>query len=720
MPITINESTTFFISDESGDVPEGEANGLFAEDTRFLSCYLLRLDGQPLITLAAHQADFRTAEHFLTNPELPHVPVNTLGIVRRRTLNTGMRDELTIHNFGDREVSCTLELYIDVDFAGIFDVKRSTRVDKDAIRRLGSFTGAAEENGSVIRFSYVRDGLYRELLLRLSLPIAIAPGRCRAELVLSPRETWHLTLDFTTDTTRQTGTTRPGVATKHPAPHHDQLPRPAAGDSAIARSFSPSPGPELQGAAPVLTTDSYILHRAYERSIHDFVALRLRGEKICRGNLVLAAGIPWYMALFGRDSLLASYQALPFDPDLAAGTLRALASLQGEVVDPERDEEPGKILHEHRFSSITGHQRGIPRFPYYGSIDATPLFLILLAAHLRLTQSLELARELWPNAIRALEWIERYGDLDGDGYLEYSGTSDGLSNQGWKDSWDSIRYRDGRIAMGPIALCEVQGYAYAARLGFAKVCEALGEHDRAAKLRTDARRLAERFNHDFWLPDRRFYALALDGDKRPVDSLTSNPGHLLWTGIADEDKAAAVAETLISPNFFSGWGIRTMAIGEGGYNPVSYHNGSVWPHDNSFILAGLTRYGFTNEATRIADGLVAALGHSPDHRLPELFAGYGRDEAHAPVQYPTACRPQAWASGSVLLAIAAATGIELDGGSATAEHFPYEPFLPTDADELRLDGLHVGGSRVTIQLRRDRDRITREVDRRDGTETAAA
>jgi glycogen debranching enzyme len=734
MPITINESTTFFIADELGDVPEGEANGLFSEDTRFLSQYLLQLDGQAPLVLAADQVDYRTAEHFLTNPELPHAPGSTLGIVRRRIVGKGLRDEISLCNFGDNHLSCTLELLIDADFAGIFDVKRSTRIDKEAIRGLGTFSPTVENGGRIIRLCFERGHFHRELVVHLSQPIAVDPNHCSATIRLAPRETWQLTIEFATITTSHTGATpRPELPeqageeaeraeqeAKGTGPAAMEPPASAPGAPASIPPATTSRQAAIISKAPALRTDSYILHRAYERTVHDFAALRLRGEAICEGNLVLAAGIPWYMALFGRDSLIASYQALAFDPELAIGTLRALASLQGDKFDPERAEEPGKILHEHRFGTIAGPQRGIPRYPYYGSVDSTPLFLILLAALCRLTGNFAYARELRPNALRALEWIERYGDPDRDGYLEYQGRSNGLTNQGWKDSWDSVRFRDGRIAAGPIALSEVQGYAYAARLGLATIFDALGESDRATGLRTDARLLKERFNRDFWLPDRDFFAEALDGEKRPVDSLTSNPGHLLWTGIVDDEKARAIAETLLSPNLFSGWGVRTMALTEGGYNPVSYHNGSVWPHDNSLIVAGLMRYGFNMEAMRIVDGLIAALGHSPDHRLPELFAGYGRDQAHAPVQYPTACRPQAWASGSIFLALAAATGMELDGGSFTFDAFPYLPMLPTGINEIRLDGLRATGHRVTVTLLRKDGRITRQVERWHGEERTAA
>jgi glycogen debranching enzyme len=706
MAITINESTTFLICDERGDVQEWTEDGLYAEDTRFLSRYQLRLGGLEPIVLAADTVDYHTAEHFLTNPELEGVPGSSLGIVRRRRVGEGMRDELTIVNYGDDEAACALELFFDADFAEIFDVKRSTRVDKEAIRAQGVYEPWVEDEGRVIRLCYERDGFHRELVVRLSEPIALDPGHCSTELRLPPRAEWRLTIACTL------------VVTQHTAhAPHVYVPAPALEPERAEPRHA-----TLVSRAPALFTPTYPLGRGYTRAVHDFSALRLRGEKVCEGAFVVAAGIPWYMALFGRDSLIASYQALPIDPEIAIGVLRTLAALQGDRVDPRRAEQPGKIVHEHRFGRMHGTQRDVLTYPYYGTIDATPLFLILIAAYHRLTGDLALVRELRSNIDRALEWLQTYGDLDGDGYLEYPGKADhGLQNQGWKDSWDSVRFQDGRLAEGPIALCEVQGYAFAARLGVADLMDALGEPGRASTLRAEASTLRERFNRDFWMEERGYFAEALDGRKRRVDSITSNAGHLLWTGIADEEKARRVADQLVSPPLFSGWGVRTLAVGEGGYNPVSYHNGSVWPHDNSLIVAGLARYGFSDHAARISGALLSALGFSYDHRLPELFAGFGRGEAHEPVQYPTACRPQAWASGSIFLMLRAMVGLELlpvaaaapalrraaDGGEAHL--FTAPPFLPEGIDFIRLQGLWVGGGRTSVTLSREEGKLQRTI-----------
>lgn len=686
MPITINEDTTFLISDEVGDVPAGAEFGLYDEDTRFLSRYELTLDGRAPLLLAARATGAAAAVHVLTNPALPAVPRGQLGIVRQRLVGPGMREDLAITNHGDRDAALTLELRFDADFAHVFEVKRSIEVEQEAVERKGAAPEVGED-GRSLRFRSERSNLGRRLVVTFARQPEVAADRCRFALRLARRESWHLGLDaipFAEEASAAPGAAAGGNRRREAREHrhHREV--------------------ELVQGAPGLETDGDVLRRGYAQSVRDFAALCIKGEAVAEGEFVIAAGIPWFMALFGRDALIAAYQALPFYPERAKGVLRALARLQGIRVDPVRAEEPGKILHEHRFGTPTGTRRPIPAFPYYGSIDATPLFLILLAAVFRVTGDLDFVRSLHANALRALDWMERSGDRDGDGYLEYLREGEvGLENQGWKDSFDAIRFRDGTIARPPIALCEVQGYAFAARLGIADVLDALGEPERAAELRAAAAALKQRVNRDFWLPDRGSYALALDADKRPVDALTSNPGHLLWTGIADDDKARLVAERLLGPELFSGWGVRTMATTEGGYNPISYHNGSVWPHDNGLIVAGLARYGFTGHAARVVDGLLAALDRYADDRLPELFAGYGREEAPFPVEYPTANRPQAWAAGSVFLLLAAMLGLDVDAGTLREER----AFLPPGVNRVRLEGLWVDRRRAVVEATRTGERI---------------
>jgi glycogen debranching enzyme len=433
---------------------------------------------------------------------------------------------------------------------------------------------------------------------------------------------------------------------------------------------------------PRLETDWDPLEHVYERSLIDLAALRFE-TTLFPGQPMPAAGLPWFMTVFGRDSLLTSFQALPFVPELAETTLRVLAKYQATEVDDFRDAEPGKILHEIRFGELT-HFDERPHSPYYGTADATPLFLVLLDEVERWTGNTDLVRELEPAARAALDWIDRWGDRDGDGYVEYDrrNTETGLENQCWKDSWDSIRFADGTVAGGPIATCEIQGYVYDAKVRSARLArEVWGDDKLADRLEAEAEELKRRFNEDFWLEDRGFYALALDGEKRRVDSLTSNVGHLLWSGIVPEDRAERLAEHLVGDALFSGWGIRTMAEGEGGYNPIRYHNGTVWPHDNSLIAHGLARYGFRDEAARVALATLEAAAFFR-YRLPEVFAGYRRGRTSFPVEYPTASSPQAWATGTPLLLLRVLLGLEPDGDELRSD-----AYLPDTIEQIELTGV---------------------------------
>jgi glycogen debranching enzyme len=435
--------------------------------------------------------------------------------------------------------------------------------------------------------------------------------------------------------------------------------------------------------APQLQAGDDTLRHVYSRSLTDLAALRFYPHVAVQDVSLPAAGLPWFMALFGRDSLLTSYEALPYRPELARTTLTTLAARQGTELDDFRDEEPGKILHEVRFGELTA--TGLrPHSPYYGTADATPLFLVVLDEYERWTGDAELVTTLEPNARAALEWIDRYGDLDGDGYVEYAtrNPETGLVNQCWKDSWNSILYADGRIAEGPIAVCEIQGYVYDAKQRVARLARELwGDAALADRLEAEAQALRERFLEDFWIPERECFALALDGEKRRVDSLCSNMGHLLWSGIVDDARADAVAAHLMDAPLFSGWGVRTMAGTEGGYNPVEYHNGTVWPHENSLIAAGLSRYDHRDAAARIAASVVQAAGFF-EHRLPEVFAGCDRQLTHAPVRYPTASSPQAWAAAAPLLLLTTVLGLV-----PAADGPRCDPHLPPEFGEVTLVGL---------------------------------
>jgi glycogen debranching enzyme len=436
--------------------------------------------------------------------------------------------------------------------------------------------------------------------------------------------------------------------------------------------------------APRLETSFDALRHTYHQSLVDLAALRFRPSSDVSFSLP-AAGLPWFMTLFGRDSLITAYQALPFQPHLAEAALQALARTQATQRDDFRDAEPGKILHELRRGELAALGE-IPQTPYYGTHDATSLFLIVLDEYERWTNDVQLVKDLEGPARAALAWIEHHGDVDGDGYLEYKTRSPkGLVNQCWKDSWNSILFSTGRLANAPIATCEIQGYAYDARVRCARLARNLwGDEDLAARLERDASDLRARFNRDFWSDERGHFVLALDHAKREVDSMTSNVGHLLWSGIVADERASEVVGRLMAKDMFSGWGIRTMSSRECGYNPIEYHNGTVWPHDTSIVAEGMRRYGFRDEAATLGVAMLNAAG-AFGYRLPEVFAGYDRDEAGMPVEYPTASRPQAWAAGAPLFILRTLLGLDVvDGKLRTSPH------LPKEIASIRLTGVGVG------------------------------
>ena len=458
-------------------------------------------------------------------------------------------------------------------------------------------------------------------------------------------------------------------------------------------------------AVPIVLSDSHALVEAVARARDDLGALRIF-DPDRPGLPVIAAGAPWFMTLFGRDSLITGWMSLLADSNLALGVLETLARFQGTVVNPATEEEPGRILHEIRFGAASGLSLGGGQI-YYGTIDATPLFVMLLGELRRWGLSDEALKRLLPHADAALGWIDAFGDRDGDGYVEYQrATPSGLANQGWKDSWDGIRFSDGRLPETPVALCEAQGYSYAAYLARAHFAREAGEGATEARYLDKARRLKDAFNRDFWLEDRGWFAIGLDANKQPIDALASNMGHCLWTGIVDAEKAIVVAHRLLSPELFSGWGIRTLATSMAAYNPVSYHNGSVWPHDSALCAAGLMRYGFVEEAHRIIDGLLAVADTSRG-RLPELFAGFSRDDVSVPAAYPTSCVPQAWAAATPLLLIRAMLRFE---PWAAENRLWLAPAFPPSIQRCRIEGIHVAGRRITVDV----DGDTCEVSGADG------
>jgi glycogen debranching enzyme len=651
--VSVLDGSNFVVSDRNGDLdPDARLppHGFYSEDTRFVSTWRLSVQGERTDILSSAHVDYFVAEFFLVCPSPEFHSAPALGIVRQRLLGDVWMEDVVVVNHRDEHAAVTVDLEIGTDFADLFEVKDDTVRERHIV---------AERREQELVLRYRNGDFIRETRISVSEPATVEDDGLRLNLWLAPREERRISFVITPHSHQhnrtQTARRRPGSLDELRRERRAEL------DTWLAE-------------APRLQTDSDPLRHAYERSLTDLAALRFYPHIATQDVSLPAAGLPWFMTLFGRDSLITSYQALPYRPELARTTLTTLAARQGSVCDDFRDEEPGKILHEIRFGELTatGEQ---PHSPYYGAADTTPLFVIVLDEYERWTGDSEMARALEPSARSALEWIDRYGDLDGDGYVEYRtrNPESGLVNQCWKDSWNSIVYADGRIANGPIATCEIQGYVYDAKRRAARLArDAWDDEPLADRLETQADTLRRRFLEDFWIPDRACFALALDGDKRQVDSLTSNIGHLLWSGIVDEPRADAIAAHLMAAPLYSGWGVRTMAATEGGYNPVEYHNGTVWPHDNSLIAAGLGRYGHHDAAARIAADTIRAAGFF-EHRLPEVFAGCDERLTHAPVEYPTASSPQAWAAGAPLLLLTTTLGLgPIGGGPCCDAHLPPE------------------------------------------------
>lgn len=661
--ISILQGDTFVVSNRVGDMSlaNERAHGLFHRDMRHLSRWEIRLNGRPLEALSASVLEYDTAVFFLTEPTGTIHRNPTLSLIRKRQVATGMIEELTLHNHGAEPVNFELTILYEADFADMFHVKDGYRTDTPT--RAGA--EYRERADGTLSLGYQYRDFCRETIIRAD-GAHIGDECLTFQGELAPAKEWSATVDVSLS--EQAG---------KPAPHR------------LHRPEMPISLEEWLDSAPRLETDSDTLRHTYHRSLVDLAALRFYPEALSRASLP-AAGLPWFMALFGRDSLLTSYQALPFVPELAQTTLRALALRQATEWDDFRDAEPGKILHELRQGELV-KIGDYPHSPYYGAADTTALFLIVLDEYERWTGDQQLVRTFEPQARMALRWLDVHGDMDGDGYVEYRTRNPrtGLVNQCWKDSWNSIVHPDGSLASEPRATCELQGYAYDARRRAARLAREVWEDDTFADdLDRDAAELRRRFNNDFWLADQGWYALALDGDKKPVPTLTSNIGHLLWSRIVPPERVDELAAHLCSDRMFSGWGVRTMALGQSAYNPIEYHNGTVWPHDTALIAAGLAMYGRREEASRLAVALLDAAPHL-DFRLPEALAGYERTATTVPVPYPTACSPQAWASGAPLLLLRVMLGLE-----PHADGLTIAPHLPRELGRLTLHGVHHRGQRA--------------------------
>jgi glycogen debranching enzyme len=637
--LTILEGSTFCICDDVGDI-DRRTHGFYSEDTRFLSVLRLRVNGARPLLLSSGKVEYFSAAFFLRNPLAGGLDQDVVSILRERFVGAAMQDVVEVQNQSMERQTLELAFEIEADFADIISVKAHDFSLGDP-RRAAPLPQPvpirfAEEHNEFL-LEDAGNGAQTQVIFSQRGEIDGAVVRWRIEL--EPREKWTLRVDVI------------------PSPDGDHMaPRQAErrfGDE-ITRVRESLAAWRLR--VPQVRADWDELGRAFFQSVSDLASLRMRRGKGI-GQLP-AAGMPWFMTVFGRDTLITCYQTLLFGPELAGSALRVLAELQATEDDPSIDAEPGKIVHEVR----EGKAAQTWFHTYYGSVDATPLYLILLSEVWRWTDDAALVRELKEPALKALAWIDEYGDRDGDGLVEYQRRTDrGLENQSWKDSGDSQRFSDGTLAKGPIAPCEVQGYVYDAKRRTAELArEVWRDRELADRLDADAEALRATFDERFWVERRGgYYALALDGEKRPVDSLCSNIGHLLWSGIVPRERVDRTVDALMGEELWSGWGVRTMSTGDAAYNPLSYHNGTVWPHDNSLIAVGLARYGRWADAQRIVRRMLMAAGHF-EYQLPEVFAGLARAETPFPIAYPTAARPQAWAAGTPVLLLQVLLGLRPD------------------------------------------------------------
>ena len=689
---TLKHDDLFGVFDKQGDFRggDGSPDGLYFQDTRFLSYLELKLGGlEPLLLGSVVIDDNGALIVDLANADLHDaegriwLQRDSLYLGRLKFLRGGAcYERFRLRRFGPLPAPIPLEIAFGADFADLFEVRGEHRPRRGTMR-------AARLDDRTVRFVYSGlDGIERSTTLHFDPPPAsLTPRSARWNLEFGERESLHVVM-------------RAACSIGDSAEPADLVPA----YRAVRRMTR-----ERAGGRAEITSSNDLFNAIIDRSGSDLSMLLTDTPT----GLYPYAGVPWYSTIFGRDGIITAIELLWAAPEIARGVLRTLAALQADTVDDSADAQPGKILHEMRGGEMA-RLGEVPFRRYYGSVDATPLFVLLAGLYLRRSGDLETIRAIWPNVLAALEWIDTHGDADGDGFVEYQRMTDrGLANQGWKDSFDSIFHADGSGAEGPIALCEVQAYVFAAKKGAAHIALMLGEAKRAVALEREAETLRQRFEDRFWLDDLDCYALALDGRKQPCRVLSSNAGHALFAGIADPERAARLARLLTSKRFFSGWGVRTIAAGEARYNPMSYHNGSVWPHDNALIALGLGAYGHKDAVLKLFKGLIDAATYDEFRRLPELFCGFSRRRKRGPTAYPVACSPQAWAAAAPFALVAAATGLSLDHDRGSVRLA--NPALPDFLDDLMLRGVTVAGSRLDLRLARFGDDVTTAVERRQGT-----
>ncbi len=688
--LVLKQDETFAVFDHFGDIDAEERTeeGIFHGGTRFLSRLTLKLiKARPLLLSSTVRSDNILMAVDLTNPDVYFegrvaLPRGTLHIYRTKFLWHGVYYEsISLRSFSLGPVDIGLSIGFSADYTDLFEVRGLKRE-----RRGRNLPPELDESGIVLGYEGL-DGVVRRTRIRCDTPASLSGSELYASVQLDPKQERTITLTVSCET----GGDRPKATYM---------------DNALAQATSAFA--EIKRLECTIDTSNEEFDGWLSRSMAD---LNMMLSDTPYG-LYPYAGVPWFSTPFGRDGILTAMECLWVNPEVARGVLSYLAATQAGESSPEQDAEPGKILHETRRGEMAELDE-IPFRLYYGSVDATPLFVMLAGAYWRRTADLPFLESIWASLRRALDWIDSYGDTDGDGFVEYHRRSHkGLVQQGWKDSQDSVFHADGRLAEGPIALCEVQGYVYAAKRGAAGIARAMGREREAEDLLHQAEVLRERFEEAFWVDEIGMYALALDGAKQPCSVRTSNAGHCLFTGIAGGERARSLAAQFAQPEFFSGWGVRTVAETEARYNPMAYHNGSVWPHDNAIVAAGLARYGFQDGAIQVMTGLFAASTFVDLNRLPELFCGFVRRPGKAPTAYPVACSPQAWASAAVFLLLQACLGLEIDASQKRV--LLTHPRLPDWLSSVRIGNLRVRDASVDLLLRRQGDAVAATVAHRRG------
>ncbi len=677
--IAIHQGQTVLISEHDGQIVWPTDKGLYFLDTRLISAWSIYANGTPWVLLNGGPIAYYASRIFLTNDEIltqdgPIAP-RMLSLVISREIDGGMHEDLDITNFGTKPVRFNLEVSIRCDFADTFDVK-SNKI----IRRGQISTEWLPETQTLSNVYRNSDFLRSVTVKAVYQPAVYANGRLSFDVALDPGKTWHVCLAY-------------DLADSD---HHFKAPDDCVAHDAESRHAASLR--DWQKRVLKISTSNEEYYRFFHQAIDDMAALRLPSGGGDHMVFLPAAGLPWFVAPFGRDSLIVSLQNITVYPEFARGALEVLGGLQATERDDYRDAEPGKIMHELRYGELA-HFKLIPHTPYYGTADATPLWLITLHAAWRATGDRDLLDQHLKTAEACLAWIDKDGDRDGDGFQEYqTRSSAGYENMGWKDSGDAVMYPDGTLVRGPKALCELQGYVFDAWCRMAEMYEALGNASRANDLRNKAETLFEQFNAAFWDEASGYYAYTLDGEKKPVLSVASNPGHCLWSGIVPQDRAARVVKRLMAPDMWSGWGIRTLSSAHRSFNPNAYQLGSVWPHDNSIIAIGFKRYGFGAEAARIARDISGAASYFQGNQLPELYSGTTRDGTNFPVQYLGANVPQAWAAGSAFALLQAMLGLAPD---APGRRLYVDPALPDWMPDVTLSSLTVGKEDFSIRFWRD-------------------